>query len=536
MASHQHLNFQGQIPGEFLIARIMQIHASISKLESLRPSKQVNILFSHLVKLCILPSSIDIKALPQEVQQMRQSLIILCARAESLLELEFATYLSKISLPLNDLNRFPYYENYVKLAKLEYGALIENTGVAQLKKVAFVGSGPMPLTSIILASQHMKSTHFDNIDIDETANNLARRIVSSDDEIEKRMKFLTCDIMEVKEKLGEYDCIILAALAGNEEEKAKILGHIRKYMKEGGVLLVRSAKGARAFLYPVVEEHELFDFKVLSIFHPTNDVINSVVLLQLPKDPPKLVLKDKESVSLLQENRPRITSQLLHDKLLPQASPNNKPYLFNGNSCPCNHLEALDASKRAKITGKKKMARAEKASEEAPSSSQANTSKFQSDQWLEIESTSSGLTLADLLREKRAEVEHLAPLIQKADRVIPKSHAADAEKIPLSTTWDIALANLLRVAYLLELHRPLAMKSFDGYIQMAQNLEAAQKQVTELSEKIRSEQDKNRQLRNSILQLTQSLQAEKKRRFEVEAELETLKQKVDDQLKAANNA
>lgn len=80
------------------------------------------------------------------------------------------------------------------------------------------------------------------------------------------------------------------------------------------------------------------------------------------------------------------------------------------------------------------------------------------------------------------------------------------------------------------------MKSFDGYIQMAQNLEAAQKQVTELSEKIRSEQDKNRQLRNCILQLTQSLQAEKKRRFEVEAELETLKQKVDDQLKAANNA
>lgn len=94
----------------------------------------------------------------------------------------------------------------------------------------------------------------------------------------------------------------------------------------------------------------------------------------------------------------------------------------------------------------------------------------------------------------------------------------------------------LKVAYLLELHRPLAMKSFDGYIQMAQNLEAAQKQVTELSEKIRSEQDKNRQLRNCILQLTQSLQAEEKRRFEVEAGLETLKQKVDDQLKAANNA
>lgn len=93
----------------------------------------------------------------------------------------------------------------------------------------------------------------------------------------------------------------------------------------------------------------------------------------------------------------------------------------------------------------------------------------------------------------------------------------------------------LKVAFLLELHRPLAMKSFDAYIQMAQNLEVAQKQETELSEKIRSEQDKNRQLRDCILQLTQSLQAADKRSFEVEAELETLRQKVDDQLKASNN-
>lgn len=145
----------------------------------------------------------------------------------------------------------------------------------------------------------------------------------------------------------------------------------------------------------------------------------------------------------MQENRPRSTPHLLHDKLLPRASPNNKSYLFNVNSCPRNHLQALDASEPAKITEKKKKtARAEEASKEAPSSSQA---KFQSDQWLEMESSSSGLIFADVLRKKRAKVEHLIPLIQKADRVIPESHAEDAEKIPLSTTWDIALANLLRV-------------------------------------------------------------------------------------------
>lgn len=280
MASLQSLSCESQIPAELLIASVMQIHASISKLESLKPSKQVNSLFSRLVKLCTIPSSIDITALPQEVQKMRESLIVLCGRAEGLLELEFATFLTKIPQPLNNLSLFPYYGNYVKLSKLEYTILSEN-GVVQPKKVAFVGSGPMPLTSIIMAKHHLTSTHFDNFDIDEAANDVARSIVASDAEFEGRMKFLTSDIMEVKEELGEYDCIFLAALVGmSKEEKLTILGHIRKYMKDGGILLVRSAKGARAFLYPVVVEHDLLDFEVLSAVHPNDDVINSVVLVR----------------------------------------------------------------------------------------------------------------------------------------------------------------------------------------------------------------------------------------------------------------
>ncbi|XVE71805.1 hypothetical protein DITRI_Ditri10aG0181500 [Diplodiscus trichospermus] len=283
MASLQnYYDLESQIPAEILVARVIQIHDSISKLESLRPSKQVNSLFTHLVNLCTLPSNIDINVLPQAVKEMRENLILLCGRAEGLLELEFATFLSKIPQPLNNLNLFPYYGNYVILASLEYRILSEN-GVVQPKKVAFIGSGPMPLTSIVMATHHMRSTHFDNFDIDEAANKVARQIVASDSEFEKRMKFVTQDIMEVREKLGEYDCIFLAALVGmSKEEKLKIVGHIRKYMKAGGILLVRSANGARAFLYPVVEEDELPGFEVLSIFHPTNEVINSVVLVRKP--------------------------------------------------------------------------------------------------------------------------------------------------------------------------------------------------------------------------------------------------------------
>ncbi|XP_004488704.1 nicotianamine synthase-like [Cicer arietinum] len=284
MASNfQTFNFETQIPQELLISQIMQIHATISKLESLRPSKQVNTLLNHLVKLCILPSSIDIESLPQEVKTMRESLIPLCGKAEELLELEFSTFISLTPNPIKNLTIFPYYGNYVKLANYETKILKEN-GVMHAKKVAFIGSGPMPLSSIIMAMHHMESTHFDNFDIDEKANEVASKIVASDKSLEKRMKFVTQDIMEVKEKLGQYDCIFLAALVGmSRGEKVKILGHIRKYMKEGSVLVVRSAKGSRAFLYPIVEENDMVDFEVLTIFHPMDDVINSVILLRKPK-------------------------------------------------------------------------------------------------------------------------------------------------------------------------------------------------------------------------------------------------------------
>lgn len=270
------------ISNELLIAHIVQIHGSVSKLESLRPSKQVNTLLTHLVNLCIPPSSIDITALPEETQLIRHSLITLCGKAEGLLELEFSTFLSKLSQPLNNLNLFPYYGNYVKLANLEYRILSDN-GVVQPKKVAFIGSGPLPLSTLILATHHMKSTCFDNFDIDESANVAARQLVASDAELQGRVKFHTQDVMEVRDKLGEYDCIFLAALVGmNKEEKVEILGHVWKYMKEGGTILVRSVKGARAFLYPVVEDEAMLGFEVLSIFHPTNEVINSIILARKP--------------------------------------------------------------------------------------------------------------------------------------------------------------------------------------------------------------------------------------------------------------
>lgn len=145
--------------------------------------------------------------------------------------------------------------------------------------MAFLGSGPLPLTSIVLALHHLPSARFDNYDFDPAANAMARLLVAPHPELARRMAFLDADVEKVTAELREYDVVFLAALVGMERaEKVRLVKHLRQHMAPGAVLLLRSAHGARAFLYPVVEVDDLPGFDVLSVVHPTDEVINSVIL------------------------------------------------------------------------------------------------------------------------------------------------------------------------------------------------------------------------------------------------------------------
>lgn len=266
-----------------LVEKVCEIYDKISKLETLKPSKDVNTLFTELVLTCIPPSSINMSTLPENIQEKRSKLIKLCGEAEGHLEAHFSTLLASFPNPLHHLDVFPYYSNYLKLSKLEFDILNRHYStqpdVVVPKRVAFIGSGPLPLTSIVLASYHLKNTTFHNYDIDHSANTMASRLVLPDDDLSKRMLFHSTDIMEVTDELKEYDVVFLAALVGMDiNDKVKVIEHLAKYMAPGAILMLRSAHGARAFLYPVVEPEDLQGFEVLSIFHPNDEVINSVVI------------------------------------------------------------------------------------------------------------------------------------------------------------------------------------------------------------------------------------------------------------------
>ncbi|XP_022745697.1 nicotianamine synthase-like [Durio zibethinus] len=261
-----------------LVQKVCELYEKISSLESLKPSKDVNMLFTQLVLTCMPPSPIDVSKLCKRIQEMRSKLIRLCGEAEGLLENHFSTILGSYENPLHHLNIFPYYSNYLKLSQLEFDILSKHCSNVP-SKVAFVGSGPLPLTSIVLASFHLTTASFHNYDIEPSANSKALQLVSSDPDLSERIFFHTSDIMDVTNALKDYEVVFLAALVGmDKDEKVRIIDHLAKYMAPGALLMLRSAHGSRTFLYPVVDPCDLRGFEVLSVFHPTDDVINSVVI------------------------------------------------------------------------------------------------------------------------------------------------------------------------------------------------------------------------------------------------------------------
>ncbi|GFS38934.1 nicotianamine synthase 3 [Actinidia rufa] len=257
---------------ELLVEKVCEIYEKISRLETLKPSKDVNMLFTQLVLTCMPPSpNLDLTKLSKTVQEIRSKLIRLCGEAEGLLETHFSSLLGSLDNPLDNLNLFPYFSNYLKLSHLEFTILRRHLAASACPaRAAFVGSGPLPLTSIVLAKNHLPTTAFHNYDIDPLANSLASRLVETDPDLSKHMFFHTTNILDV----------------------------YNRYMAPGAILMIRSAHGARAFLYPVVDSCDLRGFEVLSVFHPTDEVINSVVIARKLKFPMHLSL-DHEGLAPL---------------------------------------------------------------------------------------------------------------------------------------------------------------------------------------------------------------------------------------------
>lgn len=153
------------------------------------------------------------------------------------------------------LLEFTYHDNYVDLIGMELNSIASVSEGARLKTFAVLGSGPLPMTSICIVRMSRKRgevVSVRNFDRDPWAisksSELCRKLGYEGNEI----NFGGCDVQRDTPNLRDFDVVYLASLLGiTDEEKQDVISKTVKRMRQGALLVIRSAHSLRGLLYPV---------------------------------------------------------------------------------------------------------------------------------------------------------------------------------------------------------------------------------------------------------------------------------------------
>lgn len=302
----------------WLVQTVVQTHAELLKLPNLRPGKAINQLLGNLVSVCSEIHDRDIveKVLTHpSINPLLPSLRQICASAESCLELHWAEHImagqpqGREEEVLARLRSFPYYDNYEELTRLELCAILSATKTAP-RRVAFIGSGPLPLTSLCLLQalkekrgvvQRMSASPGSaaggvqdddkeevvvlNVDYDEAAIAASLSLCLALGEAGRGMEFICAEATSADKDLAEFDVVYLAALVGmSQGDKEGIILQVVDRMRPGALLVVRSSWGLRTCLYPEVDlatETLLKRLEPCVVVHPYGQVVNSVIVARV---------------------------------------------------------------------------------------------------------------------------------------------------------------------------------------------------------------------------------------------------------------
>jgi nicotianamine synthase len=128
--------------------------------------------------------------------------------------------------------RFSYLNNYVDLTRMELAAM-HAVSPSPIKKIAFIGSGPLPLISLRLCHELSNVTAL-NIDNNSSAISQSSRLCVRLGSRSQGMMF-RCSYAKSEDcNLKEFDVVFLAALVGSmQEEKESLLVGVVERMREG---------------------------------------------------------------------------------------------------------------------------------------------------------------------------------------------------------------------------------------------------------------------------------------------------------------
>ena len=155
-----------------LCCEIEQIYHKLTDLESLQPNEMVNRLFSRLVELAISGKQglADLVLSNPRIEAIQSNLWHVCSLGEYCLEAFWTRRILNAQNAPHELLEFPYYSNYKLLTQLEHYSIHAVTQ-SPIRHILFAGSGPLPLSSIVLARNYQLS--IDNLDLNPEAYQLS---------------------------------------------------------------------------------------------------------------------------------------------------------------------------------------------------------------------------------------------------------------------------------------------------------------------------------------------------------------------------
>lgn len=244
----------------------------------LQPAPRVNALFTELVAESTTPGA-PVKYLPADLLHRVRAV---CGAGETKLEHHWA---ERVIAHPEQLGNFPYLDNYRQMLRSEAPALARVVGPGA--PIAFIGSGPLPLSAILLARTGFDVTV---LDADAHAIQLGDGVVTATNthpEASALLPGAPATLRSVHAPAEDHDytpyaAVIVAALVGATHDATyQILRTVAETLSPGGLLAARSVPpDGRRLLYPRLDVTCLTGFDVIGETIPPQDVINSLVLLR----------------------------------------------------------------------------------------------------------------------------------------------------------------------------------------------------------------------------------------------------------------
>ncbi len=261
---------------EALITEILNIHETLRK-KTLTPTPELSLLFHQLINTTSCTrTEIMRKILDSEkIKAITPELRCICAEGETALETVHAKTIINSNDPWSALEAYPYFTNYLEMLSLELSGIYAISATLG-KSAAFIGSGPLPLTAILLAKKY--GLAITCVDRNEHANTLARAVILKLG-LSSRIQFVTADIFAVTAL--PYDHIFLAALVGiNADEKKKAVEHIAEISQKTTTLILRTSQDLRTLIYQPIPLDAILPLTKKIILQPLGAVVNSIIIAQ----------------------------------------------------------------------------------------------------------------------------------------------------------------------------------------------------------------------------------------------------------------